>query len=130
MSKTRVQLKNQALTNLNVISVGQEAEDDEMQVVEDLVDPLIADLNLRGIVYVSDSDTIDDGVFLPLAELLANEASTAFGQPKNPAKQELCEERLRVVTRREPPPNNLLKFDRALRQSPHLTLNRFTRGEF
>ena len=129
-TKTRVQLKNQALTNLNIIGVGQEAEDDEMQVVEDLVDPLIEDLNARGIVYVSDADAIDNSVFMPLAELLANEAAPAFGQPKNPAKQEVCEERLRVVTRRAPPARMLLQTDTALRTHGMFTLAQWRRGDF
>lgn len=127
-TKTRTELKNQALANLLVIGSGQEAEEEDAATVDALIDPLLEDLNARGIAYVPNTDEIEAALFLPLAELLANEAAPSFGQPKNPPKQDACEERLRLVTQVADAPNRLLQSDTALKPVPYMTYNRWLTG--
>lgn len=127
-TKTRTQLINQALTNLLVIGASDTADAGDTAVVDALVDPLLEDLSARGVCYVPESEEIENALFLPLAELLANEACPAFAQQKNLAKQVECEERLRIVTQRIDPPNRLLQTDSALRGSAAYSYTRWLRG--
>lgn len=79
MSKTRIELVNQALKNLGALAAGQTASADDFATVDGFVEPLFAQLAAENVVDVTDYDAIDDAIFLPLAVLLADAAKDEFG---------------------------------------------------
>lgn len=79
MSKTRVELIARTLKILGKLRVGQSPEAEDSQSVDDEIDPLLANLNRRKVIYVPDPDDIDDEVFQPLARRLAAECADDFG---------------------------------------------------
>jgi hypothetical protein len=107
MSKTRVDLINQALTNLGIIAPGQSIEPENVAKMDAIVDPAMAELSALDIYYAQDTGdlgpsggAIDDGAFLSLADYLANRACAAFNLPadtKMQALSQIAEDRLRTL---------------------------------
>lgn len=83
ISKTRVQLVERAATELGKLVSGQNLETEDSTTIDDLVDPLLAQLSSDNVVGIDDDEAIDPVYFLPLARLLANEAGPSFGIPKS-----------------------------------------------
>lgn len=89
MSKLRLDLINQALTNLGVIAQGQTISDDLVSKMDGIIDPAIAELADLDIYYVQDAGTagpptggaIEDSAFLSIAAYVANAACPAFNLP-------------------------------------------------
>jgi hypothetical protein len=79
--KTRTELINQVLMNLGVLAVGQAADADTFDVVDNLVDGLLAELEAQDIIYIQDITTygVEEKHFQPLARMLAWRAAPAFG---------------------------------------------------
>ncbi len=103
ITKTRIDLIERAATELGKLVAGQNIEDEDRETIDNLVDPLIQQLAIDGVVYVDDSEGIRVEYFLPLARLLANEAAPSFGQAKNPTVQASEESYLRRLTAMRPP---------------------------
>lgn len=78
-TKTRSDLVNQALRNLEVIGAGQAPSAEDYTAVDAHVDATLAQLAARDIVTVGDADEIPVEWFQPLAVLLANDAAMEFG---------------------------------------------------
>ena len=78
MTKTRAELIAEALSTLGIGSVAQPASADDVASVEAKLEPFVAQLYAEHGVYVQDLEAIDDGWFLPLAKLLANELLDTF----------------------------------------------------
>lgn len=81
MSKTRVDLGYGALKRLGKLVAGEAPDSVSAQAVDDLIDPLIANLNARGVIYLSDVDDIPDEMFNALRLRLAWEAAGDFSVP-------------------------------------------------
>jgi len=79
ITKTRTDLIARAATELGVLPSGQPLSDEDAATLDALVDPLLRQLALNDVADVGDSDAIAAELFLPLARLLANEASPSFG---------------------------------------------------
>jgi hypothetical protein len=78
MSKTQSELITKALSLINVVGAGQSPSAEDVATVEAVIEPLLAELSANGVVYVADSDAIDDSIFLPLARRLALEVAPDF----------------------------------------------------
>lgn len=85
MSKTRADLIDRALFNLGILAKGQVRSDEDVQKMDDYVDPTVALLASLQIYYVQDAGTegptdgaIEDEAFLPLADYLAMKAAVTF----------------------------------------------------
>lgn len=102
VTKTREDLIARALTELGKLVAGQNVEEEDEQTVDDLVDPLLQQLSIDGVVYIGNPDAIEPEYFLPLARLLANEAGPSFGIPKNEDIKRLDETTLRRLTAGRP----------------------------
>jgi hypothetical protein len=86
MSKDRTDLIHRALRNLGVLPQGQSPSAEESQSVDDLIDPVIADLKDRNLLLFDiDPDFIDEEVFLRLAACVAAAAAPEFGQAQDQA---------------------------------------------
>lgn len=81
--KNRTDLKVRAAKSLAIIEPGETLSTEDDETLDDLVDPLIAQLAQDGIIYIDDADEIDVAYFIPLARLLANMAGPDFGSPIN-----------------------------------------------
>lgn len=83
VTKTRAQLIQRAGTNLGLVQPGEDLSSEDYNTLENLVDPVIAQLSADNVYYIDNSDEIDVAVFLPLAAILANQAGPSFGSPIN-----------------------------------------------
>lgn len=79
ITKTRTDLIERAATELGVLPSGQPLSDEDSATIGNLLDPLTRQLSLDGVADIADSNAIPSEYFLPLARLLANEASPSFG---------------------------------------------------
>ena len=79
ITKTRTDLIERAASELGVLPSGQPLSDEDAATLGALVDPLLQQLALDEVAEVADSDAVPAEFFLPLARLLANEASPSFG---------------------------------------------------
>jgi hypothetical protein len=78
--KTRTQLVARALQKIKVVGAGQDASARDATMVNDIVEPLMADLGVRGVYAAGDYDEIPDEAFEHLALLLGNAAAPDFGK--------------------------------------------------
>jgi hypothetical protein len=86
MSQNRTALIHRTLRNLGVLPQGQSPSAEEYQSIDDLVDPMLANLVERNIMMRGiDSEYIEDEFFLPLAHVLAAVAAPEFGQAQDQA---------------------------------------------
>lgn len=82
-TKTRAQLIERAGINLGLVQPGEALASEDYNTLDNLVDPLIEQLNADSVIYIPDSNAVDVSVFLPLAALLANQAGPSFGTAIN-----------------------------------------------
>lgn len=124
MSKTRAELVTKALLDLGVIAEGQSVSSSELNRMDLIVDPAIAELNALDIYYVSDAGQlgptggdIEDSAFLSIALYIANAACSAFNLAADQKMKALETEaiaKLRTLSR-SPRTLNTSKLDPALR---------------
>lgn len=100
--KTRDQLVYRALKNLAIIEPGEAPSAEDYATVDDLVDPLLAQLATDQVVYVPDPEQIDLDIYMPLARLLANMAGPDFGSAINSQAKQEDENLLKRLTARPP----------------------------
>lgn len=79
ITKTRIDLIERAASELGVLPAGQPLSDEDAATIGALFDPLTRQLSLDGVVDIADANAVLSEYFLPLARLLANEASPSFG---------------------------------------------------
>jgi hypothetical protein len=77
--KTRAELVEAALGELQVVGAGQSAGTEDSEVLDGYVDTMVANLAAREIVYVGDISEIPLEWFQPLAVVLADMAKIRFG---------------------------------------------------
>lgn len=109
--KTRRQLIYQALDNLGVMATGQTPSDEDVMKVDNLIDPMMADLADRDVIYVqdyglpiADGGEIPPSLFLHLATILADHSKSAWGMQGDPSFYVLAtqaEDKLRNIKRPE-----------------------------
>lgn len=95
--KTRDQLIQRALKELGAVLPGEAASSEDYATVDDLIDPLVAQLSAESVYDINDIDQIENAAFVPLARLLANIAGPEFGQPINDQAIDRDEGILRVI---------------------------------
>ena len=102
LTKTRTQLKERAAKDLGIIEPGETLSSEDEETFDGLVDPLVAQLAADQIVYIQDTEVIENEYFLPLARLLANIAGPDFGSPINEEAKAQDEQTLRRLSSRRP----------------------------
>jgi hypothetical protein len=80
LTKSRVDLIERAATMLGALVSGQALATEDKATIDNLVDPLIMQLARDNVVLIQDANAVPTEYFLPLANLLANEAGASFGQ--------------------------------------------------
>lgn len=99
--KTRSDLVRRAATELGKLVSGQDLEAEDNDTIDALVDPLVQQLSIDGVVNV-DPDAIEPEYFLALARLLANESAPSFGTGKSEDVKLADEALLRKLTATKP----------------------------
>lgn len=137
-TKTRRELVDAVLANLGVLVPGQSASDDTIAKVDDLLDPLLAQLAELDIVYVGDAGTanppsggaIEYAIFNPLADVLAFKVAPSFSQAGDPALKVLSDEAEGILRRLGRPPQvrKMLSTDEMLRSGVRGPRFNFTSG--
>ena len=100
--KTRDQLITRALKSLAIIEAGEAPAAEDYATVDDMVDPLIAQLEADEIIYIQDSDAIELQYYEPLARLLANACGPDFGSPVNEDARQRDQQILRRINATRP----------------------------
>lgn len=102
LTKTRAQLIERAGIALGLVQPGEALSSEDYDTLDNLVDPVVAQLSADSIVYIGDTDAIDVEIFLPLASLIANMAGPSFGSPLNDAAEERDKSTLRRINSTRP----------------------------
>lgn len=140
MPKTRRELIDATLDNLNILVPGQSPSDEEVARVDGRLDPGFAMLAAMDVVYVADTGLdnpptggeIEDALFLLLADVFAYLCGGAFNQGDSPelkVKYDIAIEQLRIIgrpasTRQTLRTDGQLRGGRAIRT----TFGNFTQG--
>jgi hypothetical protein len=85
MAKTRTDLVHRALKNLGVLPSGQQPSAEEYDSVDDLIEPMVEDLQGRDIVFLESVEVFEDRYFLALGHVLAGQAAAEFGMQNDQA---------------------------------------------
>lgn len=96
---------------IGALMPGEAAAAEDADTVDELIDPLIAQLAADRIITIQDDEAIDLQIFLPLASLLANAAGPDFGSPFNDAAKLRDEATLRRINTSEPTYETLKTVD-------------------
>lgn len=83
MARTRSDLIDEAADLLNIVGAGETLSAEDREKIDRRIDPKIADLSARRIVYIPDADEIEDAYFDALAALVAEASGPSFGQGRN-----------------------------------------------
>src|SRR5690606_11929566 len=97
MSKTREQLVLRCLQKLKVVAAGQQPSAEDAQVVDDMVEPVLAELSARSVYAYGDPDKIEDECFEHLATVLAQTCADDFGLAGDDGMRLRAENRLREI---------------------------------
>ena len=95
---TRIELKNEAASKLQIKGTGQSLEADYDAILDDKIDPLFLQLMTDGICIVGSDQAIPGEWFNALASLLANVSSLDFGLPYSPDGKRVFENELKRLT--------------------------------
>lgn len=102
MTNTRAMLRNKAYEILVGGDAGGAPSDEDASAIDDNIDRVVARLASKSIVYIQDTDDIEDQYFLDLANLVANASASEFGSVQDPAKERFHDNELRVLARQTP----------------------------
>jgi len=114
-NKSSRDLVNRVLSDLNVVGAGQDAEVEDFDDIQKRVATVIAELNSRDVMNVTDTDAIPDALFESLVDYLVFKAGPSYGKPLPPQSAlDAIEDRMREVTRAVAP-RRVLATDGMLR---------------
>jgi hypothetical protein len=100
MPYTSTQLVNTVALDLNVIGVGATLSAEDEELLARRCKALVADLQQRAVLWLSDLDNIPDGLFEPLVAVMVLRLGPGYGRaPASPLEIEAAEDRIKSVTR-------------------------------
>jgi len=100
MPRTKQELIDNVLVDLNIVGLGQTAAAEESDFVSANITATFAELNARNVVSILDEDAIDEALFQPLNDLLVARIGASFGRPPaDTAAIALLEDRIKAVVR-------------------------------
>jgi hypothetical protein len=77
--------------------VGQDPNDEDFNLVDDLVEPVQATLRETDVYFLADVDVIPDEAFLPLSHILAWGCAAGFGQQADERLMALSQNSQRIL---------------------------------
>lgn len=101
---TQADLVRTVMEELGAAAAGQSISAEDNEVIVRRIDPTLAELNERLIIWIPDSDDIPDACLLPLAQILAFKCAGPFGVASDKRAElktlnDLAEQTLRDVSR-------------------------------
>ena len=81
MAKTQRELINRVLNDLSAIGNGEDAEVEDFQDIEQRLETLVAELNVRQILNLSTTTNIPEELFEVLVEYVKAKAGPGYGKP-------------------------------------------------
>ena len=115
MSQTKADLVREVLGELFSLASGQTPSAEDTTWVEQRIDPTLAALAARNVIYIADSDDIDDAKFDALVAYLTEICGPKFGRPRDLAAKRAAESELRTLQRIGKGTGQNLKTDLMLR---------------
>jgi hypothetical protein len=101
-TKTRPELIDGVLKELGVLGVGQAASAEDVDAIDGLIDPALADLEGQEVIRLQDSDEFPLTVFNQLVHYIAELAAPGYGRPANEGVKQLAMQQMRVAARGGP----------------------------
>ncbi len=114
MSQTKADLVREVLGELFSLASGQVPGAEDTAFVEQRIDPVLAGLAKRNIIYIPDAEEIDDEVFDALVAYLAQICGPKFGRPRDLVAKQLAEGELRTIQRIGSGTGRMLRVESAL----------------
>lgn len=115
MPRTSRDLVNRVLSDLNVVGAGQDAEVEDFDDIQKRIATVVAELNSRDVMNVTDFDAIPDALFESLVDYLVLKAGPSYGRPLPPQSAlDVIEDRMREIGRAVAP-RRVLTTDGILR---------------
>lgn len=118
MAKTRADLVNEVLEDINEAGTGQPTSAEDYDKVLNSLDDVFANLLGRNVVLQPIGDEIADEQFAPLTAVVIGRHARAFGLGSDPnikAEADAGEKQLRTLARINRGSRNTLQVDQALR---------------
>lgn len=107
-TKTERELVNRVLSDLSVSSAGNEAEVEDFDDIQQRVETIVAELNVRKVAYVPDTDQIPDELFESLVEYIIAKAGPGYGRAVvGQLDLQVIEDRMREICRAQAPRRTL-----------------------
>lgn len=114
MSQTQSALTTAVLEELGAVGSGQTAAAEDTAAVVAKITPSLIELATRNVIYIPDSNDIDDAAFNYLVAYLAEVCAPKFGRPTNQGAKQAAEDMLRTIARIGRGTGGNLSVDRAL----------------
>lgn len=102
VTMTRRELVDEAASNVGALAAGATLSDEDLDVIDQMIDPLFEQLAADEILTIGDDDTIPASQFPFLGQLLANLVGPKFGLPFNKGAKDANEAIIRRLVRAGP----------------------------
>lgn len=102
MPRNRVQIQFKTLSILLGGDVGINPSAEDATVIDGYIDDMVSMINKKKITYIADPNELDDELFEPFCQLVANAAANEYGSNSDPAKGRYYENEIRVIQAQTP----------------------------
>ena len=101
MTNTKIDLARKIYSFLRS-EEGGSASDEDITLITTAIDQFCDTLSALDIITIQDTDDIDNGVFIPLAEYGAEQVCNEFGRAKSVQAEAIAIAKLRFIVRQRP----------------------------
>jgi hypothetical protein len=100
--KTRVELIEEVAIILGPLTPGGALQDTDNVRIGAVITPALEELARDDVVTVSDEDSIENHIFLPLAVYIAEKCGPSYGKAPNEQIMQIAKRDLRIAVRNKP----------------------------
>ena len=102
MSKTRAEIQFKVIAILTGGDLSAAPSPEDATTINGYIDSEVEELNTDSVVYISDPDVLDDGLFMTFCKLVANAAADEFGGTSDEKKARDLRNRLKTLAAQTP----------------------------
>lgn len=99
--KTRIELIEEVAIILGPLTPGETLQDTDSVRIGAIITPALEEL-AKDTVVISNEDEIDNSIFLPVANYVAEKCGPSYGKPTNPQVIEMAKRDIRIAIRNRP----------------------------